>query len=434
MTRRYPDYRAWPNCWLPEVPTHWTTGSFRHFADFTTGWTPPTGDDASYVGDNAWANIGDLKTKWISDTAKHLSDDAVEGQLPSRVGDLLFAFKLSVGAVARVASPMFTNEAIATVRSTDALDLGYGYYAIPEFLPMNSNTNIYGAPLLNASLMRSAAFAIPPLDEQRAIADHLDRETARIGTLIEEQQRLIEMLRERRQAVIESAAGRGIDAAASMKSSGLSWIDKVPDHWVVANIRRFASMKTGHTPSRSNPDYWVDCTIPWFTLADVWQLRDGKRTYLGETESKISELGLANSAADLLPAETVVLSRTASVGFTGVMPEPMATSQDFWNWVPGDQLDSVYLMWVFRAMRSEFQALMIGSTHKTIYQPTAAAIRIPVPPLDEQQRIVSYLDEQTAKIDALIAETEMFIELSRERRAALITAAVTGQIDVRGAA
>ncbi|MDA0252582.1 MAG: restriction endonuclease subunit S [Actinobacteria bacterium] len=274
----------------------------------------------------------------------------------------------------------------------------------------------------------------PPLDEQRAIADYLDRETARIDTLIEEQQRLIEMLQERRQAVIESAAGRGIDAAASMKSSGLSWIDKVPDHWVVANIRRFASMKTGHTPSRNNPDYWVDCTIPWFTLADVWQLRDGKRTYLGETESKISELGLANSAADLLPAETVVLSRTASVGFTGVMPEPMATSQDFWNWVPGGQLDSVYLMWVFRAMRSEFQALMIGSTHKTIYQPTAAAIRIPVPPMDEQRRIAAYLDEQTAKIDTLIAETEMFIELSRERRAALITAAVTGQIDVRGAA
>ncbi|MDQ1306431.1 MAG: type restriction enzyme subunit [Actinomycetota bacterium] len=275
---------------------------------------------------------------------------------------------------------------------------------------------------------------LPPIDEQRAIADYLDRETARIDTLIEEQRRLIELLRERRQAVIESAASRGVDESVSMKSSGLSWAEKVPDHWVVANIRRFASMKTGHTPSRSNPDYWVDCTIPWFTLADVWQLRDGRRTYLDGTESKISELGLANSAADLLPAGTVVLSRTASVGFTGVMPEPMATSQDFWNWIPGEQLDSPYLMWVFRAMRKEFQALMIGSTHKTIYQPTAAAIRIPVPPLDEQRRIAAYLDEQTAKIDTLIAETETFIDLARERRSALITAAVTGQIDVRGAA
>ncbi len=275
---------------------------------------------------------------------------------------------------------------------------------------------------------------VPPLDEQRAIADYLDRETGRVDALIEEQQRLIELLRERRQALIESGVGRGLDKNAPLKTSGLSWVSAVPEHWTVANIRSFAAMKTGHTPSRSNPDYWVDCSIPWFTLADVWQLRDGKKTYLGETANLISEKGLANSAAELLPEGTVVLSRTASVGFSGIMPVPMATSQDFWNWVPGDLLDSTYLMWIFRAMYREFQGLMMGSTHKTIYQHTAASIRIPVPPLDEQRGIAAYLDEQTAKIDTLIAETERFIELARERRSALITAAVTGQIDVRAAA
>ncbi|MFI6888051.1 restriction endonuclease subunit S [Streptosporangium canum] len=272
---------------------------------------------------------------------------------------------------------------------------------------------------------------VPPLDEQRAIANYLDRETARIDTLIEEQQRLIEMLRERRQAVIESAVGHGLDPTAPMKPSGLFWIREVPQHWMVANIRKFATMKTGHTPSRSKPEYWVNCTTPWFTLADVWQLRDGTRNYLGETTNLISDLGLANSAAELLPAGTVVLSRTASVGFSGIMPVDMATSQDFWNWIPGDRLHAEYLMWTFRAMRGELQSLMIGSTHKTIYQPTAAAFQIPVPPIEEQQRIAAHVDEQTQKIDTLIAETERFIELSRERRSALITTAVTGQIDVR---
>ena len=116
------------------------------------------------------------------------------------------------------------------------------------------------------------------------------------------------------------------------------------------------------------------------------------------------------------------------------MPVAMATSQDFWNWIPGDGLSAEYLMWTFRAMRSEIQSLMIGSTHKTIYQPTAAAFRIPVPPVDEQRRVTAYLDVQTGKTDTLIDETERFIELSKERRAALITAAVTGQIDVRGMA
>lgn len=278
------------------------------------------------------------------------------------------------------------------------------------------------------SVLKTIDAYIPSHVEQRAIADYLDRETARIDTLIDEQERLIEMLGERRQAVIESSVGHGLYPAATMKPSGLFWTLHVPEHWTVANIRKFATMKTGHTPSRSKPEYWVDCNIPWFTLADVWQLRDGTRTYLGETASQISELGLANSSAELLPSGTVVLSRTASVGFSGIMRTPMATSQDFWNWIPGKALDAEYLMWTFRAMKSEFQSLMIGSTHKTIYQPTAAAIRIPVPPLSEQRQIAAHVNEQVARIDDLITETARFVELSRERRSALITAAVTGRI------
>jgi type I restriction enzyme, S subunit len=175
-------------------------------------------------------------------------------------------------------------------------------------------------------------------------------------------------------------------------------------------------MKTGHTPSRSNPEYWLDCAIPWFTLADVWQLRDGKRMYIESTENQISQLGLENSAAELLPARTVVLSRTASVGFSGIMKQPMATSQDFWNWICGPRLVPEFLVYVFRAMRGEFQALMIGSTHKTIYQPVAAAIRIPVPPIEEQRLLAEFLDRETAQIDALIEEQRRLIELLHERR------------------
>lgn len=287
------------------------------------------------------------------------------------------------------------------------------------------------AQMVDTGDLKSMPFPTPELAEQRAIVDYLDRETAQIDELVAEQQRLIDLLLVRRKAVIESTVGRGLDTGSPMKPSGLFWTKEVPSHWTVANIRKFARMKTGHTPSRSKPEYWVDCTIPWFTLADVWQLRDGKRTFLGETKNLISDVGLENSAAELLPAGTVVLSRTASVGFSGVMPTDMATSQDFWNWIPSENLDSLYLMWVFRAMQSEFQSLMIGSTHKTIYQPTAAALRIPIPPLDEQLQISAYLNEQTEKIDTLIAEAERFIELAQERRSALITFAVTGQIDVR---
>jgi type I restriction enzyme S subunit len=184
-------------------------------------------------------------------------------------------------------------------------------------------------------------------------------------------------------------------------------------------------MKTGHTPSRSNPEYWKDVTIPWFTLADVWQLRDGRCTYLGETASKISELGLANSAAELLPAGTVVLSRTASVGFSGVMPTAMATSQDFWNWVCGPDLMPEYLNYQFKAMAPELRALNMGSTHQTIYQRDAASIEIFVPPLAQQHAIVDYLDRETDRIEALIEEQQRLIDMLEKRRESVVDMALT---------
>ena len=198
----------------------------------------------------------------------------------------------------------------------------------------------------------------------------------------------------------------------------------LPSGWRSGNIRRFAQMKSGHTPSRSNSEFWEKTDIPWFTLADVWQLRNGKQIFLGETASKISELGLANSAAELLPVGTVVLSRTASVGFSGIMPTPMATSQDFWNWICGPELLPEYLNYQFKSMSAEFKSLNMGSTHQTIYQKDAAKLQIIVPPLDEQRAIVNCLDQETARIDLLIEEQQRLIAMLRERRLAVISSSL----------
>jgi type I restriction enzyme, S subunit len=198
----------------------------------------------------------------------------------------------------------------------------------------------------------------------------------------------------------------------------------VPTHWNRGNIRRFAQMKSGHTPSRAVPDYWTNTDIPWFTLADVWQLRDGKRTYLGATAATINELGLANSAAELLPTGTVVLSRTASVGFSGIMPRPMATSQDFWNWVCGPELLPEYLNYQFKSMTDELKSLNMGSTHQTIYQKDAATLQVIVPPIEEQRAIAEFLDRETVRIDTLIEEQQRLIELLHQRRTDLISHAV----------
>jgi type I restriction enzyme S subunit len=145
-----------------------------------------------------------------------------------------------------------------------------------------------------------------------------------------------------------------------------------------------------------------ECVIPWFTLADVWQIRDDRTIAVGETAERVSEAGVNASAAVLHPAGTVLLSRTASIGFSAVMGVPMAVSQDFMTWTPGPAIRSRFLLFVLRGMRDEFRRLMAGSTHKTIYMPDLLALRGPVPPLDVQDRVVAFLEAESARISALL--------------------------------
>ncbi len=229
-------------------------------------------------------------------------------------------------------------------------------------------------------------------------------------------------------SVVESEA-RSFKRYPAYKDSGIEWLGYIPAHWSVNRTKFVARLRSGHTPSRQHPEYWENCTIPWFGLADVWQIREGAVEYVSETNEKISELGLANSAARLLPRGTVILSRTASVGFAAILNVDMATTQDFVNWVCGPSIRPEYLLYVFRSMQHEFRRLTMGSTHQTIYMPDVGQFSTPIPPIREQERIVELIRSETGRIDALVAKKERLIQLLEEKRTALITRAVTKGID-----
>jgi len=272
---------------------------------------------------------------------------------------------------------------------------------------------------------------VTDLSTQKAIADFLDCETARIDQLIEKKQRLIRLLEEREEAAfLDAVTGKDFDGPK--RFSGVEWIGEIPSHWTAPKITHVAKQETGHTPSRRVAEYWVpeECVIPWVSLADVWQLRSGETVYIEETVEKISYVGMANSAARLLPAGTVILSRTASVGCAGVLAKPMATTQDFAAWICGARIRPKYLYYTLRAMKPEFRRLMMGSTHQTIYMPDIRSFRTPLPPLVEQDRICEKLDRAIAKFRSASAILRTSIDRLREFRSTLITAAVTGQIDV----
>jgi len=217
----------------------------------------------------------------------------------------------------------------------------------------------------------------------------------------------------------------------SRRASGLAWAESLPSRWGTVKLGLLARMGSGHTPSRSNPEWWTDCRIPWITTGEVSQVRDDRREVISETRERISELGLANSAAELHPKGTVVLCRTASAGYSGVMGHDMATSQDYVTWTCGPRLDPFYLLWCLRAMRQDLLGrLAMGSTHKTIYVPDLQMLRVPLPELGEQREIVKRIREANTRIDSLVDAINQQLALLAERRQALITAAVTGQMDV----
>lgn len=181
---------------------------------------------------------------------------------------------------------------------------------------------------------------------------------------------------------------------------------RAPRNWKLCRLSSVATLESGHTPSRRQRAYW-DGEIPWLSLHDSNEL-DVPEIFT--TAQTVSQLGLANSSARLLPKGTVVLSRTATVGKSTVLGQPMATSQDFANYICGPQLHNRYLMHVFRYMEPEWKRLMAGSTHNTVYMGIFERLDILVPPIGEQESIASALDG----VDALISSLDRL--LAKKRR------------------
>ena len=271
---------------------------------------------------------------------------------------------------------------------------------------------------------------LPPLAEQARIARFLDDQTTRIDRIIAARQQQRALLDEEfRASVWESVTGHRTSGAR--ERSGLGWAPDLPVGWGSPRVCQVARMGTGHTPSRSNPGYWVECDIPWLTTADVHRFRHDQTDVLTETAFQISQVGLENSSAVLHASGTVALSRTASAGFSVVMGADMATSQDYATWTCGPRLNNMFLLWCLRAMRQDIMGrLAIGSTHKTIYFPDLMSIRVPLPPLDYQMDAIVHIQQEADAFRTAERGLANSVDLLNEFKRSLISAAVSGDFDV----
>lgn len=173
--------------------------------------------------------------------------------------------------------------------------------------------------------------------------------------------------------------------------------DTAPVGWRWIKLVDIAQLESGHTPSRSRPDWWGG-DVSWLSLTEIRAL-DGR--WVDETQIRTNAAGIANSSARILPRGTVCFSRTASVGFVAIMGKPMATSQDFANWVCGDELEPEFLMHALIRSRQELRAIATGATHHTIYMPALASFHLCLPDRPTQKRIIVRLKQQLAEVEQM---------------------------------
>jgi len=268
-----------------------------------------------------------------------------------------------------------------------------------------------------------------PLDEQTQIAAFLDRETAKIDGLVAEQRRLMALLKEKRQAVISHAVTRGLNPHAPLKPSGIEWLGDVPEHWEVMSLRRCSSkIQTGGTPSIEPPTTDIEDGLVWYTPGDF-----GDTLRLTMSDRKISRSAVESGEAKVFPPRSVlIVSIGATLGKVGFSEATSSANQQINAVIPNTRIDGYFLTYSLLVKAEVMRFLSNASTIGIMNQEKTKDIWLSVPPLEEQNDITAYLDVESAKFDTLTQEAQRAIDLLQERRTALISAAVTGQIDVRG--
>jgi type I restriction enzyme S subunit len=309
-------------------------------------------------------------------------------------GDLLVSWSATLDAFIWTRGPAIVNQHIFKVyERPELVDRMYLYLAIRHAMGA-LRAQVHGATMQHITRGPFEQFQIrlPPLAEQRRIAARLDSQLAAVDHVRSKVSGQRDEIARMRTQVYASAYAPDVpfDVRPRGRSTRANW------RWV--RLTDVARLESGHTPSRSHPEWWGG-EIPWLALPAIRAV-DGM--VVNETTEYTNPDGIANSAARILPAGTIAMSRTASVGFVTKFGRPMATSQDFVNWVCGPDLDPDFLLHLLVRSRSAIQALASGAVHKTVYYPTVKAFHICIPGIDEQRRIASNLERQLASIDAAL--------------------------------
>lgn len=433
---RYPEYKDSGVKWLGQVPVHWGIRPLKYVATYNDE-VMPEGTPNDYP----------IKYVEISDVDEQLGitgwTEYPFASAPSRArrvlkdGDVLIStVRTYLRAIAPVTEPpdgLVGSTGFAVIRPVPYIYhsalLGYVIRAEWFISSIISRSAGVSYPAINASDLVALSLPVPPWKDQQTIATFLDHETAKIDTLIHEQKRLIELLKEKRQAVISHAVTKGLDRDVPMKDSGVEWLGKVPAHWTSCRVRDVVS-RIVDGPHFS-PSYQAEGYM--FISArnikvDRWSLDDAK--YVSEEDFLEFNKRVKPERGDVLLTKggTTGIARAVDLNFPFQVWVHVAVLKTIQN-----KVDCYYLAYALnsKAGYTQSQLFTRGATNNDLGLSRIANIWFALPPIDEQVDLVAKLNEYCGKLDRLGAKAESSMALLRERRSALISAAVTGKIDVR---
>lgn len=437
----YPAYTASGIEWVGDVPEHWNVSRLGDKALLVNGY--PFDSEAFSKDEGVpLVRIRDL----FSDSTEVSWPGPIVKEAEISDGDILIGMDGDFNVAWWSSGKALLNQRVCCLRAyAGELLQRYLFYCLP--LPLKALNEItYSTTVKHLSSLDVLKFPLftPPVSEQQAIADFLDAQTAKIDALVAKKRELIEKLKEKRAALIsltvtrglppEAARAAGLDPHPRLKPSGVEWLGDVPEHWEVQPLSRLGcTIQTGPFGSQLHESDYVENGIPLINPAHI----SGEQIQ-PDSESSVDEATWRRLGRYHLQAGDIVMGRRGEIGRCAVVPFEGS------GWVTGTgsflirfpQAKSSYYARVFRS--TGFSGLLelnaVGTTMLNLSPAIVGRMVIPVPPIPEQAAIADYLDRESARVDRMVSIVEEAIDRLQEYRTALITAAVTGKIDVRSAA
>ena len=284
---------------------------------------------------------------------------------------------------------------------------------------------------LRLPMIANFAFCIPDRKEQKTIVDFLDKKTALIDSLVQKKEKQIELLKEKRAALITQAVTKGLDPKAKMKDSGIEWLGEIPEHWKIERIINLGILLKGQGGSKADVS---DIGIPCVRYGDIYT----KHNFYVDSSDGYVSTEKSNNYTSILFGDVLFAASGETIDEIGksvvnLMKTESCCGGDILIWRPRKQIDALFSGYFLDCLLSHFQKSRIGKkvTVAHIYRDQLKNILFVLPPFQEQESIADFLDKETSRIDSLMEKIKQSIGLLKEYRSALITAAVTGKIDVR---